>query len=208
MMPASRNVSKSRKAPCRRKPDLLIALVSCLLLRGAVPGPSHAAEIIAHRGASHSAPENTLASANLAWKRNADAVEIDVWLTKDGRIVALHDKTTERTTGRKWNVAERTLAELKTLDAGTWKDKTWAGERIPALEEILATIPDGKRLFIEIKCRAEIVPELERVLKASGKPPAQTAVISFDLDTVRAFKKQMPQLAVYWVHCNSTKRDE
>lgn len=165
-------------------------------------------EIIAHRGASYTAPENTVASANLAWQRSADAVEIDVYLTRDGRIVAMHDKDTERTTGQKWVVGERTLAELRTLDAGSWKGQQWAGEKIPTLEEILATLPEGKRLFIELKDKLPIVPELERVLKASGKPPAQTAVISFDLPTVTEVKRRMPELAVYWIYGTSPKRDE
>ena len=168
----------------------------------------YSVEIVGHRGASYLAPENTLASVNLAWQRNADAVEVDVWLTRDGRIVALHDETTKRTAGRDWDVAGRTLAELRTLDAGTWKGASWAGEKIPTLEEILAAVPEGKRIFIELKAKTEILPELERVLRASGKRPAQTAVISFDLPTVQAIKQRMPQLAVYWVHGTSPKRDE
>ena len=168
-------------------------------------------EIIAHRGASHSAPENTLAAVNLAWQRGADAVEIDIWMTKDGRIVALHDETTKRTTGGDWNVTERTLRELRSLDAGSWKGKAWAGEKIPTLEEILATVPDGKCLFIEVKenkRKARIVPELERVLSASGKRPAQTVVISFDFQIVAAAKARMPELPVYWIQGTSPSRNE
>ncbi|HUT94676.1 MAG TPA: glycerophosphodiester phosphodiesterase [Thermoguttaceae bacterium] len=165
-------------------------------------------EIIAHRGASHTAPENTLSAVNLAWQRGTDAVEIDVRLTGDGRIVVLHDKTTERTTGESWQVAERTLDELQSLDAGSWKDAAFAGERIPTLEEILATVPDGKRLFIEIKSTAEILPEFERVLAASGKQPDQTVIISFDFDTVRAAKSRMPKLPVYWIQGTSPSRNE
>ena len=108
----------------------LAAVITAVLVAKSCPG----VEIIAHRGASHLAPENTLASVELAWKRGADAVEIDIWLTKDGRIVAIHDEDTERTTGRKWVIADHTLAELRRLDAGSWKDESYAGEPIPILE--------------------------------------------------------------------------
>jgi glycerophosphoryl diester phosphodiesterase len=165
-------------------------------------------EIIAHRGASHLAPENTLASVELAWKLAADAVEIDVWLTKDGRIVVIHDEDAERTTGRKWTIADHTLAELRRLDAGSWKDASFAGEPIPLLEEIPASIPDGKRLFIEIKCDRKVLPELERALKASAKRPAQIAIIAFDLAVAAESKKRMPQLMTYWLQGKSPERDE
>ena len=165
-------------------------------------------EIIAHRGASHLAPENTLASAELAWKLGADAVEIDIWLTKDGRIVALHDENTERTTGRKWKIAEHTLAELRRLDAGSWKDASYAGEPIPTLEEILASIPDRRRLFIEIKCGREVLPQLRRVLVASEKPPRQIVVIAFDLETATESKRLMPGVRTYWLYGRSPTRDK
>ena len=165
-------------------------------------------EVVAHRGASHLAPENTLASVELGWQKGADAVEIDVWLTEDGRIVALHDETTKRTAGRDWKVAERTFRELRTLDAGSWKDAAYAGERIPSLEEILATVPDGKRLFIEVKCSTAILPELERVLKASGRLPDQTVIISFDFALAKEAKRCMPDRPVLWIHGRSPKRDE
>ena len=165
-------------------------------------------EIIAHRGASHLAPENTLASVNLAWKLGADSVEVDVYVSKDGRIVAIHDESTKRTAGVDWKVAERTLAELRTLEVGRWKAEAWAGQRIPTLEEVLATVPDGKQLLIEVKCGEQIVPELARTLRASGKNPAQTVTISFDFDTVAAAKKTMPQSPVLWVLGTTPKRDQ
>lgn len=162
--------------------------------------PLFAVEIVGHRGASGDAPENTLASVNLAWKRNADAVEIDIYLTKDNQIVAFHDKTTKRTGGGvDKKIVDQTLAELKKLDAGSWKNPKYAGEPIPTLKEILPTIPEGKRLFIEIKCGVEVLPLLKEELKASGKKPEQTAIISFSHDVVRESKKMMPELQTYWV---------
>src|SRR5258708_20977535 len=73
-------------------------------------------EIIAHRGASDEAPENTLASINLGWQQNADAVEVDVYLSKDGQIVVIHDALTSKTAGVRRRVSDQTLAELKRLD--------------------------------------------------------------------------------------------
>ena len=182
----------------------LAAVITAVLLAKSCLG----VEIIAHRGASHLAPENTLASVELAWKLGTDAVEIDIWLTKDGRIVAMHDKDTERTTGRKWLIADHTLAELRGLDAGSWKAASYAGEPIPILEEILASIPDGKRLFIEIKCGREVLPELHRVLIASGKPLRQIVVIAFDLDTATESKRLMAGVKTYWLFGRSPKRDK
>jgi len=98
-------------------------------------------EIIAHRGASHDAPENTLAAVNLAWQQNADAVEIDVHLSRDGQIVVIHDENTRKTAGLNKNVSEQTLAELRRLDVGRWKGRQWAGEKIPVLAEVLGALP-------------------------------------------------------------------
>jgi len=139
-------------------------------------------EIIAHRGASHAAPENTRAAVARAWEERADAVEVDVRLSADGRIVAIHDETVERTTDGRGRVAELSLDELKRLDAGRWKGAAWAGQQIPTLEEVLAIVPDEKRLLVEVKCGPEILGELRRVLAASGKPPGRVAVISFAFD--------------------------
>ena len=129
----------------------------------------------------------------------AQAVEIDIYLTRDGHVVAVHDETTKRYGGPDKKIAKQTLAELKTIDVGRWKDKKWTGERIPTLAEILKIVPDSKRLFIEIKSGPEILPELQRVIQTAGTKPEQTAIISFSLDVVTAAKKAMPRLKVYWI---------
>lgn len=156
-------------------------------------------EWIAHRGASHDAPENTLASMNLAWEQGADAVEVDVFLSKDKKIAAIHDDTTKRTGGLDRKVADQTLAELKVLDVGAWKHAKWTGERIPALEEVLAAIPDGKRLFVEIKCGREILPELKELLGRSDVPSRKVAIVGSDWAVVEAARRRMPEHEVYWV---------
>ncbi len=156
-------------------------------------------EIIAHRGASADAPENTRASVRLGWEQGADAVEVDVYLTRDGRLAVIHDKTTKRTGGLDKPVAEQTLAELQSLDAGSWKDARWAGERIPALEDVLATVPEGKRLVVEIKDSPATVPELKRLFEASGKRPGQMAIIAFSLDVCAEAKRALPDHQVYYL---------
>src|SRR3954470_14279804 len=118
-------------------------------------------EIVGHRGASFDAPANPVAAIKLAWEQKADGSEFDIYLTKDGQIAVIHDKDTKRTAGGVNKVvAESTLAELRALDVGKWKGEKFAGEKIPTLAEMLATVPPGKRVFIEVKCGPEIVPEL------------------------------------------------
>lgn len=164
-----------------------------------VTSRSDAVEIIGHRGASHDAPENTLASIRLAWKQNADASETDVHLTKDGQIVVFHDFNTRRVAGRNRKVADQTLAELKQLDVGSWKGKAWAGEQIPTLAEYLAAIPEGKRLFIEIKCGPEIIPRLVQVIRGAHTKPQQTCLIGFSYEVMQAAKRELPDLRCYWI---------
>ena len=129
--------------------------------------------IIAHRGESHDAPENTLSAINLAWKRGAEAVEIDVHMSKDSQIVAIHDFDTKRLAGVNKDVRKQTLAELKALDVGSWKGAQWQGEQIPVLKEILETVPNGKKLVIEIKSDATMIPILKEELGRSSLTPEQ-----------------------------------
>jgi glycerophosphoryl diester phosphodiesterase len=167
---------------------------------------AHAVEIIAHRGFSACAPENTLAAFELGWKHRTDGCELDVFLTADGKTAVIHDKDTKRTTGVMLDVAESKQEELTVLDAGSWKGKDWANERIPALEQALATLPPGtQRFFIEVKCGAEIVPELKRVLEPMKDRAAQLVIIAFKRDAAAESKKAMPWLKVYRLASGKTK---
>lgn len=152
-------------------------------------------EIIAHRGASHDAPENTLAAIDLAWRQEADAVEIDVMLTRDRRIVAVHDERLLRLAGTDVAVADLTLAELRRLDVGRWKAAAFAGERVPTLEEVLDVVPPGRRLFVEIKCGLSIVSELCALL-AQRRMAEQVVPIGFSLETMLAVKEALPAYTV------------
>lgn len=163
------------------------------------PAPTSLPPIIAHRGASKDAPENTMAAFRLAWLQKADAIELDIHLTKDGRIVVCHDANTKKTTGVDKTIAQSTLEELRTLDAGSFKGPQWKGEKLPTLEEVLAEVPQGKQAVIEVKCGPEALPELQRVLRAWGKAPTQAAVISFKEDVCAQAKKLMPDIPVWLI---------
>jgi glycerophosphoryl diester phosphodiesterase len=107
--------------------------------------------VTAHRGFSGQAPENTLASFRAAIDAGSDMIELDVHLTRDHEVVVIHDDTLERTTTGKGNVADKTLSELMALDAGSWFDPRFSGERIPTLAEVL-TLARGRILVnIELK---------------------------------------------------------
>ncbi len=161
--------------------------------------PLSAQLIVAHRGASYDAPENTLAAFRLAWEQGADAVEGDFYLTKDNEIVCIHDGNTKRTSGVERSVSASTLAELRQLDVGRWKDPKWQGERIPTLTEVLAAVPEGKKIYIEIKCGPEIVPHLPPVLTKSGLKPEQTIVICFNDKVIAAVREQIPGIKAHWL---------
>jgi glycerophosphoryl diester phosphodiesterase len=155
--------------------------------------------IVAHRGASKVAPENTLPAFRIAWEENADAIEGDFQLTKDGAIVCIHDKDTKRISGVKKVVEESTLEELRKLDAGAWFGEKWRGTQIPLISEVLATIPGGKKIYIEIKSGPEILPKLFDELAKSGLKKNQVVVISFDKDVIRNFKSKEPDIKAFWL---------
>lgn len=169
-------------------------LLTCLL---ATPG--RGVEIVAHRGASYDAPENTLASTRLAWEQGADAVETDIFLTRDRRIIVAHDPDTKRTTGHEGKIAEMTFDELRQLDSGGWKGAQFAGEKLPALDEQLLLLPRGKKMLIESKVGPEIVPELKRVLEYHRAGPDQVTIISFNFDTLVEVRRQLPGYKTLWL---------
>jgi len=158
-----------------------------------------AVEIIGHRGASFDAPENSFASMKLAWEQNADAIELDLWLSKDGRIIVFHDSDTKRFEKTPRKISGLTLAQAHKLDIGSWKDPKFAGEPIPTLESIFATIPPNKRAVLEIKCGPEILEELGRVIKASRRAPEQLVIISFNFEALKKSKELFPQIEHYFL---------
>ncbi len=161
--------------------------------------------IVAHRGASYDAPENTLAAFHLAWEMGADGIEGDFYLTQDRQIVCIHDADTRRVSGKDMTVESSTLAELRTLDCGSWKDTKFATERIPVFADVIATVPPGKTFVIELKSKVKIVPFLAEELKKAGRSDIQLLIISFDEATVRECKQQLPHVRAHWL--TSFKQD-
>jgi glycerophosphoryl diester phosphodiesterase len=155
--------------------------------------------IVAHRGASHDAPENTLPAFELAWTQGADAIEGDFLLTKDNKIVCIHDGSTKRLADQNLAVRGSTLKELRELDVGSWKHEKYKGTKIPTIAEVFATIPKGKKIFVEVKCGKEIIPHLVKEIGQSKLKTEQVVLICFKQEVVKAFKKAMPKNKAYWL---------
>lgn len=175
---------------------LPIVFFTILSLAGAVYGTPF---IVAHRGASAEAPENTLPAFELGWEQGADAIEGDFFLTKDRQIVCIHDPDTKQVAGHKLIVADSTLEELRRLDVGKWKGSAWQGTRIPTLAEVLETVPGDKKIFIEIKCGPEILPVLKDELEKSGLDDEQIVIISFHADVISGVRQRFPGIKANWL---------
>jgi glycerophosphoryl diester phosphodiesterase len=142
-------------------------------------------KITGHRGAAAIEPENTLRAFRRALKLGVAAVELDVQLTKDGRLAVIHDARLERTTNGQGRINDFTLAELKQFDAGQ-------GETIPALEEVLDLTRGRARLFVELK-HPEAAPALVRFFQ-ERQAFADACAISFWHPAIKAMKEQEPRL--------------
>lgn len=140
--------------------------------------------IVAHRGASGQAPENTIASFSLALQQGAHAVEFDVQQSADRRVVVMHDEALERTTNGKGMIMEKDYRELRELDAGSWYSSEFNGERIPTLEDALDTITKGGYALVEIKHGSDIYPGIEKniadIVKSKTQWKKKTVFIAFD----------------------------
>jgi glycerophosphoryl diester phosphodiesterase len=156
--------------------------------------------VVAHRGSSGSAPENTMASFEMALESGAEIIECDVRLTKDGEVVVFHDRTLNRTTNGEGLVGEKTLEELKKLDAGSWFGSKFKGERIPTLSEVLRLLNGCAMLNIELKAdyreRRSNVQLQERVLEAVKYSHARGRIFlaSFNHRLMWEIKARHPEL--------------
>ncbi|MCF8381193.1 MAG: hypothetical protein K9H49_16595 [Bacteroidales bacterium] len=155
--------------------------------------------IIAHRGESTLAPENSLSAINLAWEKGAEAVEIDIHLTSDRKIIVIHDPDTKRIGNFNLAISKSTLNELKTVDISKKDTTNLKSEKIPTLEEVIHTIPKNRKLIIEIKCGEEIILPLKKILKSSGLEKSQFEIICFDIKILGAAKKVMPEFRMLWL---------
>ena len=149
-------------------------------------------KLIAHRGASGSFPENTLASFRAALAAGAEAVEFDVQRARDGRLAVLHDTDLRRLAGRKSKVGKLDFAELSSLDVGSWFDRRFQAERVPSLEEVLDLLPVGVEVHLEIKQARPLYKGIEedvlRILRGRPGLPGRVVVSSFHHPTLRALR--------------------
>lgn len=198
----------------------LIAL-SLLVMSAPHAGTAAVKKLVAHRGASAYAPEHTIASYRLAVEQKADYVEQDLAVTKDLVLICLHDESLERTTnveelfpdravvdpatGRKqWPAVDFTLAEIKQLDAGSWFDARFAGERIPTWEEAVAVVGAAAGLYPELKTPAlyrargidqtALFVDSVRRLDLHSRPAGSLIVQSFDAQPLKDLMQQLPAL--------------
>jgi len=206
---------------------LLLALTMMVVAAGSIGlhGADAPKQLIAHRGASGYAPEHTLAAYRLAMEQGADYVEQDLGVTKDGVLVCLHDDTLERTTNveevfpdrfvvdaargsrKQWLINDFTLAELKRLDAGSWFDKKFAGERIVTWQEAVDFVRGKKGMYPELKSpplyTARGVDMVKLFVDSVKKNSLDTAeslkltpviIQSFDEATVRRVATELPTI--------------
>jgi glycerophosphoryl diester phosphodiesterase len=153
---------------------------------------------IAHRGASRLAPENTLAAIHRAIEDGAPAIECDVHRTKDNHLVVIHDASVDRTTNGRGAVADLTVTEIRSLDAGAWFGPEFVGERIPLLDEVFTAVEGRALLQIELKQAPTISPGIEPqvvdVLRRRGMED-DVAIISFDHVSIRTVRSLSDRIA-------------
>lgn len=176
---------------------ILVAVFVCLLMFiTCCHDKSEGFVVMAHRGASAAAPENTLIAYKKAIEMGAGWAELDVRQAKDGAIVLMHDKTVHRTTGVKGFVWDLTLKELKQLEAGSWFGEEFRGEPIPTLEEVIRLAKGRIKLNIEVKISENEPGIAERVVDIirSENFSKDCIITSFDMETVKRFKAIAPDL--------------
>lgn len=155
-------------------------------------------DVVAHRGFSAVAPENTLAAIDRAIAAGADGSEFDVYRCRDGALVLMHDATVDRTTSGQGKIVDLTLAELKRLDAGKWKAPEYAGQTVPTLEEALQRLKDsGCQPVIEIKMEG-IAQQVVDAVRAAGMVN-QSSVIAFSKEVVQEVRRLAPELRCGWL---------
>jgi glycerophosphoryl diester phosphodiesterase len=158
--------------------------------------------VVAHRGAGTAAPENTMEAYRLAVEQGADAVEVDVHLTADGKLALMHDETVERTTDRTGSIATMTLKQLRAADPGhrfEAPDGSFPfrgrGLKVPTLPEVLKWLPAGIGLVVEVKARAATAPTIDALRGSKVRAAGAVSLISFDeriIDESRGLDPEIP----------------
>ena len=190
---------------------LLVVTASALLLLVVQPSAARGRiQVLAHRGASHDAPENTLAAFRAAIEQGADWLEFDVQQTRDGQLVVFHDLRVERTSNGRGALRELTLEQVRQLDAGAWFGPEFAGERVPTFEEVVQLARGaGIRIFPEVK-DPRFYPGIEERVAATLRAyeyEDSSLVQSFDPGSLEKLRQLNPRLrlAVLYTASNPIK---
>jgi len=157
--------------------------------------------LCAHRGAMETHPENTLVAFREAIKAGAHMIEFDVQLTKDNKMVVIHDGTVDRTTDGTGKVSELTFAEIRKLDAGSWKSLEFAGERIPTLDETLSIMPYNIWLNVHIKGGKDIALCIAK--KLAEKERLHQAFLACGAEAAEMARKEVPEIVI----CNMDRKE-
>jgi glycerophosphoryl diester phosphodiesterase len=163
-----------------------------------IPALAFSSPVIAHRGARDVAPENTLAALRKAHELGAGWVEVDVKITQDGVPILMHDDTLNRTTNGQGAVAEAPWGRVKTLDAGSWFDASFANEPVPILDDVLRlALETGLRLNVELKpcpgrARATTMVALIEMAKIWPENVEPPLICSFDVESLSIAAQLQP----------------
>ena len=186
----------------------LVALLALVYIIAEPPSESAkrlelpARGVCAHRGARDTHPENTLAAFREAVRLGAHMIEFDVRLTKDGDPVVIHDPTVDDTTNGSGRVTSMTLAELRRLDAGSWKGPQFKGERVPSLDEVLEMMPQNIWLNVHVKGYATLGEKTARALVAHGR--VHQAFLACNEEAARPAKEVEPSIMI----CNMERPED
>jgi glycerophosphoryl diester phosphodiesterase len=164
---------------------------------GKLPGRG----LCAHRGAMATHPENTISAFRAAVEAGAQMVELDVWLTRDREMVVMHDATVDRTTNGTGKIADFTLAELKKLDAGSWKSNEFEGEKVPTFEEALRVLPRNVWINVHVKDDGETAVMAARLLQKQNR--LYQAFLACSERAAEMAGKEVPGILI----CNMDRQD-
>ena len=164
---------------------------------GKLPGRG----LCAHRGAMATHPENTISAFRAAVEAGAQMVELDVWLTADREMVVMHDATVDRTTNGTGKIVDFTLAEIKKLDAGSWKSNEFEGEKVPTFEEVLHVLPRNIWVNVHIKEGGKTPVMAARLLQKQNR--LHQAFLACSTKAAETTRKEVPGILI----CNMDRQN-
>ena len=188
-----------RSGSCALLTVVLATAASAVNTASGAPLVLPARGICAHRGAMATHPENTIVAFKEALRLGVHVVEFDVHWTKDRQLVLMHDRSVDRTTNGTGKVSSFTLAEIRQLDAGSWKGAQFAGERIPTLEETLKIMPENVWLFVDIQYRPHLAAPVTREILRQ-KRRHQCMLLVFSHEAAEAARQVDPDVLVCNTH--------